>query len=236
MPRPPPPATALIRTGKADLLGGGQGLLLAADRACGAGYYRQAQLHRRGLGLDLVAHDPDVLRGRADEGEAVLLDHLREVGVLGEEAVAGVDGIGPGDLGRGQDRHRVQVGALGGRRADTDALVGQAHMHGLGVDGGVHGHGRDAHLVAGAQDPDCHLAAIGDQDLLEQGAPYSSTRSGSPYSTGAAFSMKIRPMRPARGARIAFMTFMASMMRRVWPSFTVSPVLTNGAAPGSPER
>jgi hypothetical protein len=30
----------------------------------------------------------------ADEGEAALLDALGEVGVLGQEAVAGVDGLG----------------------------------------------------------------------------------------------------------------------------------------------
>ena len=64
-----------------------------------------------------------------DEGEAVLLDHLGEVGVLGEEAVARMDRVRPGDLGRGQDRHRVQVavGRLG--RADAHALVGESDVH-----------------------------------------------------------------------------------------------------------
>ena len=46
-------------------------------------------------GADLVAHDLDGLGRRADEGDAALGDGPGEVGVLREEAVAGVDGVGP---------------------------------------------------------------------------------------------------------------------------------------------
>jgi len=42
--------------------------------------------------------------------------------------------------------------------------------------------------------------------------------------------------RPARGAGIWFITFIASMMKRVWPSRTVSPTATKGAAPGDAPR
>jgi hypothetical protein len=38
--------------------------------------------------------------------------------------------------------------------------------------------------------------------------------------------------RPATFDSISFMSFIASMMHRVWPSFTVSPSLTNGVASG----
>ncbi len=102
MPRPPPPATALISTGKADLVGELDRLGLAADRPVAAGNGRDAELPGRGLGDDLVAHQADMLGRRADEDEAVLLDHLGEVGVLGQEAVAGMDRLGAGDLGGGQ--------------------------------------------------------------------------------------------------------------------------------------
>jgi len=40
-------------------------------------------------------------------------------------------------------------------------------MHGVGVGGGMHRHGADAHLAAGAVDPEGDFAAIGDEDLLE---------------------------------------------------------------------
>jgi len=43
-------------------------------------------------------------------------------------------------------------------------------MHGVGVGGRVHGHRRNAQLLAGAQDAQRDLAAIGDQDFLEHGA------------------------------------------------------------------
>jgi hypothetical protein len=51
------------------------------------------------LGRDLVAHHADRLGRRPDEDEAALLDAFGEVGVLAQEAVAGVDGLGVGDLG-----------------------------------------------------------------------------------------------------------------------------------------
>ena len=47
--------------------------------------------------------------------------------VLGEEAVAGVDGVGVGDLGRADDRGDVEVDSSA-RRADAHRLVGEAHV------------------------------------------------------------------------------------------------------------
>ena len=61
------------------------------------------------LAAHLVAHQRDVLGRRADEGEAVLLDHGGELGVLGQEADARMDRIGAGDGGRGQDGRHVEV-------------------------------------------------------------------------------------------------------------------------------
>ncbi len=45
------------------------------------------------LGLDLVAHAADDVRGGADEADAFLLAHRREICVLGEESVTRVDRI-----------------------------------------------------------------------------------------------------------------------------------------------
>ena len=55
------------------------------------------------LGLDLVAHDADVLGARADEGDAVRFEDLGELGVLRQEAVARMDRVGAGDLAGGED-------------------------------------------------------------------------------------------------------------------------------------
>jgi hypothetical protein len=40
-------------------------------------------------------------------------------------------------------------------------------MHRVGIGGGVHRDGLDAHLVAGAVDAQGNLAAVGDQELLD---------------------------------------------------------------------
>jgi hypothetical protein len=47
-----------------------------------------------------------------------------EVGVLGEEAVAGVDRLGPRDARDADDLVAVQVGLARRRRPDADASVG----------------------------------------------------------------------------------------------------------------
>ena len=69
MPRPPPPAAALIRTGIADLGGDALRLVLVGDAALRARHAGDAEALRGALRLDLVAHDADVLGLRADEGD-----------------------------------------------------------------------------------------------------------------------------------------------------------------------
>ena len=58
---------------------------------------------------------------------AALAD-LGELGVLGEEAVARVDRVRAGDLGRRDDARDVQVAVARRRRADADVLVGEADV------------------------------------------------------------------------------------------------------------
>src|SRR5690606_25546940 len=74
---------------------------VVAQRPVAAGHAGHAGLLHRPDRLDLVAHQADGLGLGPDEHEARLLHALGEVGVLAEEAVAGVDGLGVGDLGRG---------------------------------------------------------------------------------------------------------------------------------------
>ncbi|TPW02406.1 MAG: choline dehydrogenase [bacterium] len=153
--------------GEADGLRGRDGVLDGLDLAGRARNAGDAGFKDSLFGGDLVAHDPDVLGLGPDEGHAVGFDDLGEAGVLGQEAVAGVDGLGAGDLGSSDDRRDIEV-ALGRRsRPDTDALVGQPDPHGTAVRFGVHGDGGDAHLLAGAVDPQGDFAAVGDEDLGE---------------------------------------------------------------------
>ena len=111
MPRPPPPAAALISTGKP----------IARTRSANC---RRAPVlgRRRGdrksrardalAGADLVAHEADHFGGRADEAQARGLDRGGEVGVLGEKAVARVNRVGA----RSRARRRGSPRRRGRRR------------------------------------------------------------------------------------------------------------------------
>ena len=98
---------------------------------------------------------------------AALGDGPSEVGVLREEPVAGVHGVGAAAFDDVEDGLGVEV-ALGGRLAAQGVgLVRQADVEGVSVEIGVHGHRGDAQLLAGTDDSDGDLAAVGDEDLVE---------------------------------------------------------------------
>jgi hypothetical protein len=92
----------------------------------------------------------------------------REVGVLGEETVAGVDGgphpSGDGDL---EDAVDVQVGFRGGRRADVVGDIRLADMGSGDVGVGVDGDGPHAETLRGADDAAGDFAAVGDEYLAD---------------------------------------------------------------------
>ena len=108
-------------------------------------------------------------------------DRLGEVGVLGQEAVAGVDGLGAGGFRGGQHLPSVQIGFAGGGGADQHRLVSLAHVQGAGVGLGIDGDGAQAHAAGGAEHAAGDLAAIGDQDGFEHG-PFLAGLFGAAYS------------------------------------------------------
>src|SRR5580698_6378077 len=184
-----------------DLVGGGQ-------RLGAAGNSRHARLLGGQAGTDLVAHDLNGLGRWPDESDAPLGDGAGEVGVLGEEAVTGVDGVGAALLDGAEDRLGVEV-ALGRRlAAEGVGLVGHADMQGVAIEVGVHGHRADAELAARPDDPDGDLTTICNKDLLNH-AGLSSVRrtftiartlwcvpcgAGSGTSTGSTRSTRPTPM------------------------------------------
>ncbi len=151
----------------ADLGGHPLRLLQVGQRLAAARQHRHPGVGRGLPRLGLVAHQPDAGRRRPDPAEVALLEHLGEVGVLGQEAVARVDGVGAGDLGRGDDAGDVEVALLRRRRPDADRLVGVEHVQRLAVGGAVDRHRLDAQLAAGVHHPQGDLAPVGHQDLLE---------------------------------------------------------------------
>ena len=137
------------------------------QRLEGPGHRRHVQLAgnlpRRGLG----AHRADRLRRRSDEHEPGGGAGLGERGVLGEEPVARVYGVGAASLGDAHELVDRQI-ALGRRgRADRVRLVGHEDVERLAVDLGEHGHRRDPLLATGADHTHCDLASIRHEDLRD---------------------------------------------------------------------
>ena len=114
---------------------------------------------------DLVAEALDRLGRRADPGEAGVDHGAGEVGVLGEEAVAGVHRVGARSA-----RHReqlvddeVRVRARGA--VERVGLVGELRVTGVAVLVGVDGDRADAGITGGADDAHGDLSTVGDEDL-----------------------------------------------------------------------
>src|SRR5262249_58666482 len=93
---------------------------------------------------------------------------LREGGVLGEEAVAGMHGLGPrGARGR-NDLLLVEIALRGGGGADGHRLIGLQDVERLAISVREDGDGADAELAAGPDHAYRDLAAIGDEDFRKR--------------------------------------------------------------------
>ena len=106
------------------------GLLLEEFRllhlAVIAGHHRHAGFLHQRLGAVLQAHGADRRGRRADEDDAGIDAGLREVGVLRQEAVAGMDAVGARRLRGGDQFVDAQIAVGRRRRADGVRLVGRA--------------------------------------------------------------------------------------------------------------
>jgi len=142
-------------------------LLPFGNRLLHSRHDRDAGVARLAAGAGLLAHLLHRGGRRTDEDDARVRAGAGKGGVLGEEAVPGMDGVRPRLL-RGGDHVVDDEIALPGRgRAHPDGLVAAAHVQSGPVGVAIDGDGRDAHLLAGAGDADRDLAAVGDQDLAE---------------------------------------------------------------------
>ena len=114
----------LDHDGIADFAGDLDGLLFIRHDAVATGGDRDTRLLGAFAGTVLVTHEADRLGGGADEGDVGRGADLGEVGVLGEEPVARVNGIDIGDLGRADDAVDLEVALASGSGSDADSLVG----------------------------------------------------------------------------------------------------------------
>ena len=167
MPRPPPPAAALMSTGKPISWAIRRATFSSSTAPSLPGTTGTFAFLASFVRATLSPTAAIALTRRADELDLAAAADLGEVGVLGEEAVAGMNRLHVGDLGGGDDARDVEIGL--GRRggADADRLVGQLQIRRVLVGGGIDDGRLDAQLAAGADDPQGDLAAVGDEDLGE---------------------------------------------------------------------
>ena len=113
----------------------------------------------------LEAKGGHLLWGGAQEGDAGLLAEPGKVGVLAQETVAGVNGLGACLPRYGYHLVLIQIGILGGARAQWIGLVGAGHMQAVGIGLGIDGDGVDPHGLQGVNDAASDGAPVGDQDF-----------------------------------------------------------------------
>ena len=118
-------------------------------------------------GRRLVPHLADLIGARSDERDVGGADLFGEFGIFGQEAVAGMDRVGAGDLRCGDQARDVEIAVAAGGAADADVVVGEAHVQRLAVRFGIHRHRLDAQLLARADHPQGDLPAVGDEHPLE---------------------------------------------------------------------
>ena len=85
------------------------GSLAVGDRILAAGHHRYAGVDHQPPALDFRAHGCDGRRRRTDEGDATRRAGRSEVGILGQEAIARMHGIGADTLGEVDDGVAAQV-------------------------------------------------------------------------------------------------------------------------------
>ena len=153
---------------EAEGLGDADRVFRSLDRFCRAGDGGDFGGEGDLLGLQFVAHFGKDGRRRSDECDVVVFTGFGELGVLGQEAVAGVDGIHTVVLREFDDRRDVEVGL---QRAlvftDEVGFIRFDAEEGIGVLRGIHGDRTQAEIVTGAENTYGDLAAVGSQYFLE---------------------------------------------------------------------
>ena len=234
--------------------------VVVRQRTFRTGYAGYAGGNHGMFGRNFVTHQADGFGAWADEDETGFFNLIGKTVVFSQETVAGVNGVGTGNLGGCNQRGNIQITLWRRCRADADGFIGQFDVQAVFIGFGMDGNGGNAHFTAGTQYTQCNLAAVGNQYFFQHGDSfginarvlglyagrfqtgiagnaclnrnYSMINSGSPYSTGWPFSTRMALITPERSASISFISFMASMMQRVSPSFTDWPTSAKAGEEG----
>ncbi len=130
------------------------------------------------LRFDLVAHRGDRGGRRPDKGDPRLGARLGKTLALRQEAIARMDAIRAGLLGRLQDQIGEQIALPRRRRPEPHRLIRHQHMRAARIGIRIDRDRRDPHLLGGAHHPAGDFTTIGDQDFLEHSTLPSRLREG----------------------------------------------------------
>ena len=152
MPRPPPPNAALTSTGKPIRAASATESRSSSARPCTPGSVGTPAAAISAL-ASIFEPMAAIASGDGPTNVSPAAAQSRaKPGVLREEPVAGVDGVGAGRAGGGDDQVAAQVRVGGSGAGQADGLVGERDEREVGVGVGEHGDGGDAELVGGAED------------------------------------------------------------------------------------
>ena len=163
----PTPRGGLDEHWKADRPGKAEGFSIGADGTVGPGH--QGDLGRGGnqLGLGLKPHLANRLMRRTDELEVATATDLRKLWVFAQKAIAGMDRLDIGHLGRGNQAGNVEIAVDTGGLADANGSIGKLKVRSIAVRLGIDGDHLDAQLLARADDAEGDFTSVGYQDPLK---------------------------------------------------------------------
>ena len=98
-------------------------------------------------GSNFISHQTHLRHGRTNKGYTVLFYHFGKISVFRKKAIPWVNCIRAGNNGSGNNRRLIQIRIHGTCRTYAHSLIGQTHMHGVGIGFGVHSHGTNAHFA-----------------------------------------------------------------------------------------
>ena len=116
---------------------------------------------------DLVTHQADRLRIRADEGDPGLGDSIGEAGIFREKAISRMDGVRTAGQCSRDDLGTVEMGRNRCSALELHRLARHPNMLRPPLDMVIDGDGGDAERIERADHAHRDLAPVGDQDLLE---------------------------------------------------------------------
>ena len=139
-------------------------------------YQRRAHRQRQLARLHLVTQLLNRRRRWADPGQARVNHCAGKARVFRQKAVAGVHGIRPAMLGHRNQLVDAQIGLGRALAVQRIGLVGHAHMQRIDIVIGIDRHALQTVVGAGANNPNCDLAAISNQYFFHSNLSFQRAR------------------------------------------------------------